>query len=99
MPMDDAIVSIFIDDMPAMVPAFTTVAAALALHGVLASRRSVTGEARAALCGMGVCQECSVSVDGHAHTLGCQTLCCDGIRIRIRVGIGIGTGTGTGMAA
>jgi hypothetical protein len=79
--MDDAMVSIFIDGTPLTVPAFTTVAAALALHDVRASRRSVTGEARAVLCGMGVCQECRVTIDGRAHTLGCQIACRDDIRI------------------
>jgi D-hydroxyproline dehydrogenase subunit gamma len=79
--MDDPLVAVFIDGERVMVPAFTTVAAALAARGELVSRRSVTGESRNVLCGMGVCQECRVTVDGRAHTLGCQTLCRDGVRI------------------
>ena len=74
-------VSVTIDGEPLSVPAFTTIAAALAMSGVRATRRSVTGEPRAALCGMGVCQECRVTVDGRAHVLGCQTLCRDGLSI------------------
>jgi predicted molibdopterin-dependent oxidoreductase YjgC len=60
------------------VEAGTTVAAALAIAGVSGSRLSVGGERRNALCGMGVCQECRVTIDGRAHALACQTLCRDG---------------------
>ena len=56
----------------------TTVAAALALAGVSATRTSVSGEPRAAVCGMGICQECRVQVDGRVR-VGCQTLCADGM--------------------
>lgn len=75
------LVRVMIDGQPLAVPAFTTVAAALAISGVGGTRRSVTGEPRVALCGMGVCQECRVTVDGRAHVLGCQTLCRDGLSI------------------
>jgi predicted molibdopterin-dependent oxidoreductase YjgC len=60
------------------VEAGTTVAAALLLAGLRATRTSVGAEPRAALCGMGVCQECRVTIDGRAHVLACQTLCCEG---------------------
>ena len=75
------LVRVMIDGHPLAVPAVTTVAAALAISGVGGTRRSVTGEPRAALCGMGVCQECRVTVDGRAQVLGCQTLCRDGLSI------------------
>ncbi len=55
-----------------------TVAAALAIAGARCSRTSVSGQPRAPLCGMGVCQECRVTVDGRAHVLACQTLCREG---------------------
>ncbi|HOZ63527.1 MAG TPA: (2Fe-2S)-binding protein [Burkholderiaceae bacterium] len=51
-----------------------TVVAALATNQVVWSRRSVTGEPRAALCGMGVCFECRVTIDGVHHLRACQTL-------------------------
>ncbi|AQH01222.1 ferredoxin [Burkholderia sp. KK1] len=75
------LVRVTIDGEALAVPAFTTVAAAVAMRGIGATRRSVTGEPRAALCGMGVCHECRVSVDGRAHVLGCQTVCRDGLSI------------------
>ncbi len=58
-----------------------SVAAALARSGLSTTRLSVTGEPRAPVCGMGICQECRVTIDGQAHKLACQTLCIDGMQI------------------
>jgi predicted molibdopterin-dependent oxidoreductase YjgC len=71
-------VRITIDGETTEMAAGTTVAAALAIAGVPATRTSVSGQPRAPLCGMGVCQECRVTIDGRAHALACQTLCRDG---------------------
>ncbi len=59
----------------------TTVAAAIALAGHASTRRSVTGMPRAPVCGMGVCQECRVNIDGREHQLACQTLCAPGMEV------------------
>lgn len=59
----------------------TTVAVAIYLAGETTFRRSVTGELRAPLCGMGICQECRVRVDGEPHVKSCQVLCDDGMEI------------------
>lgn len=67
-----------IDGRRVAVEAGTTVAAALVIAGASGTRTSVSGQPRAALCGMGVCQECRVTIDGRAHALACQTLCRDG---------------------
>ncbi|HEY4352441.1 MAG TPA: 2Fe-2S iron-sulfur cluster-binding protein [Paraburkholderia sp.] len=57
----------------------STVAAALVAHaGIAGTRTSISGMPRTALCGMGVCQECRVTIDGFPHALACQTLCRDG---------------------
>jgi predicted molibdopterin-dependent oxidoreductase YjgC len=61
----------------------TSVAAALALGGDGCTRTSVSGQRRAPLCGMGICQECRVSIDG-CRRLACQTLCRDGMRVETR---------------
>ncbi|OCR26371.1 (2Fe-2S)-binding protein [Pseudomonas syringae] len=58
----------------------TSVAAALDLIGDGCSRTSVSGQRRAPLCGMGICQECRVSIDGKRR-LACQTLCQDGMNV------------------
>ena len=50
-----------------------TLAAARARAGA-AFRTSVTGEARAPLCGMGICHECRITLDGDDHQLACMAL-------------------------
>ena len=62
------------------VPAQTSVAAAL-MNAGLAARKSIEGEARGPLCGMGICFECRVTVDGIAHERGCQLLVRDGMEV------------------
>ena len=49
--------------------------------GTTITRRSVTGMLRGPVCGMGVCQECRVMIDGRAHQLACQTLCASGMQV------------------
>lgn len=66
--------NIVIDGEPCDVPAGISVAAALALAGNGVTRSSVSGERRAPFCGMGVCQECRVTVNGR-RMLACQTEC------------------------
>jgi predicted molibdopterin-dependent oxidoreductase YjgC len=64
------------------VPEGAMVSAAVAIAGVEAFRRSVTGEPRGPLCGMGICFECRVTVDGRAHVRSCQVPCRPGMEIR-----------------
>ena len=58
------------------------VSAAVLSAGVTSFRRSVTGEPRGPLCGMGICFECRVTIDGEAHCRSCQTVCRDGMDVR-----------------
>ena len=58
------------------------VSAAILKTGVYAFRRSVCGEPRGPLCGMGICFECRVTIDGVRHCRSCQTLCRDGMDVR-----------------
>lgn len=64
------------------VPNGATVAAAVYAAGVTRFRRSVTGEPRGPLCGMGICFECRVTIDGRAHARSCQIICGDGMDVR-----------------
>lgn len=57
------------------VPEGVTVAVALSLTGHELNRRSVSGQPRGPLCGMGICFECRVTIDFIPDCLGCQTLC------------------------
>lgn len=75
-------VLVFVDGHAVRVAAGASVVAALVLAGQLCTRRSVSGEARFALCGMGQCQECRVSIDGTPHRLACQVRCHPGMSIR-----------------
>jgi D-hydroxyproline dehydrogenase subunit gamma len=63
------------------VPAGTTVAVAVLIAGQSSFRRSVSGQPRGPLCGMGICFECRVTVDGVRHVKSCQTLCKQGMQI------------------
>ena len=64
------------------VPAGITVAAAVARAGVTRFHTSIGGEARGPLCGMGICFECRVTVNGEPHCRSCQLLCEPGMDIR-----------------
>lgn len=50
-----------------------TIAAALTAHGIRVFRRTVAGSPRGLFCGMGVCQDCLVSVDGVPNQRACMT--------------------------
>ena len=75
-----------IDGRPCVVEAGTTVASALLAHGVTAFHRSVHGEPRAPLCGMGICYECRVTIDGVPHCRSCQILCRSGMEVQTGAG-------------
>ncbi|MGC1547557.1 MAG: 2Fe-2S iron-sulfur cluster-binding protein [Rhodanobacter sp.] len=65
------------------VVAGASVAAAMAQLGV-PFRRSVTGEWRAPLCGMGVCFECRVQIDGMALQRACMVPVREGMQVVTR---------------
>ena len=77
----DARVTIVADGRELLCAAGTSVAAALLDAGVLSFRRSVTGDARAPLCGMGICYECRVTVDGVPLRRACLMPVSDGLRV------------------
>lgn len=70
-----------IDGQDVDVPAGASVAAAIA-HVSLHFRRSVSDAPRAPLCGMGVCFECRVRIDGVAHVRSCMTTAREGMQVR-----------------
>jgi D-hydroxyproline dehydrogenase subunit gamma len=75
-------ISVSVDGKIVVVEKGTLIVAALVKEGLRGTRTSVSGQPRAALCGMGICQECRVTVDNRAHVLACQTMCRDGQIIR-----------------
>lgn len=75
------LITIRVNDEPVQVMAGITVAVALVQQGT-ACRISVTGEPRGPLCGMGICYECRVTINGVPAQLSCQTLCAHDMEIR-----------------
>jgi len=59
----------------------TTVAAAVLIAGHTEFRQSVSGEPRGPVCGMGICYECRVSIDGELHARSCQIVCRAGMQV------------------
>ena len=76
-------VTIQINGRPRQVARGTLLAVALAVAGHARFRRSATGEPRAPFCGMGVCFECGVTVNGRAHERSCQLACEAGMEVRL----------------
>jgi sarcosine oxidase subunit alpha len=74
-------VCIMINGHALAVPATASVAAAVAVGAPVCFRRSVRGEPRAPLCGMGVCFECRVRINGTPHVRACMTPVRDGMQV------------------
>ncbi|MEI2453589.1 (2Fe-2S)-binding protein [Lysobacter firmicutimachus] len=72
---------LWVNQVAVDVPAGANVAAAVARAGAH-FRRSCGGEPRAPLCGMGVCFECRVEIDGVAHRRACLVPAREGMRVR-----------------
>ena len=75
-------VTLVVNGVSVTMPAGSMVSAAILKSGTHGFRRSVTGELRGPLCGMGICFECRVMIDGEAHCRSCQTLCKNGMDVR-----------------
>lgn len=68
-----------IDNSEIEVEAGITVAAALMTTDPVAFRRSATGEPRYPVCGMGICFECRLTIDGVPHQRSCQIVVREGM--------------------
>lgn len=73
-------ISLTVNGKPVEVIEGASVAAAVAQAGAV-FRWSLTGEPRSALCGMGVCFECRVIIDGIAHQQACMLPVRAGMRV------------------
>ncbi|MCS3745002.1 MULTISPECIES: (2Fe-2S)-binding protein [unclassified Xanthomonas] len=76
-----AMVRLYVDAQPVDVPAGASVAAAVA-QATLQFRQSSSGQPRAPLCGMGVCFECRVRIDGVAQQRACLVDVHEGMQVR-----------------
>ena len=75
-------VTLSIDGQSITVPPETLLVVALAQAGKTLFCRSVSGQPRTPICGMGTCFECRVTIDGQPHQRSCQTLCREGMEVR-----------------
>jgi aerobic-type carbon monoxide dehydrogenase small subunit (CoxS/CutS family) len=66
---------------PVVAYAGETIAAALMVAGHRGLRQTPQGAPRGLYCGMGVCWECSVSVDGRPNIRACMTLVAPGMQV------------------
>lgn len=82
-----ATVTVSVDGAPRQAYLGETVAAALIASGESAIRLTRGGAARGLYCGMGVCFECLVVVDGVPNTRACMTWVRDGMEIRHMEGL------------
>jgi len=59
----------------------TSVAVAVLNAGILGMRASVSRDPRGPLCGVGICFECRVTIDGERHQRSCIVPCRDGMEV------------------
>jgi predicted molibdopterin-dependent oxidoreductase YjgC len=75
------LITLTIDNISINVDDDTTVAAAILNLGISAFRKSVGGESRGPLCGMGICFECRVTIDGVPHQRSCNKFVTEGMKV------------------
>ena len=80
-------VTIVLDGEPVEAFEGETVAAVLLGRGEIATRRTPGGEPRGIFCGMGVCFDCLMIVDGVPNTRACMTWVRDGLDVRFQDGL------------
>jgi predicted molibdopterin-dependent oxidoreductase YjgC len=79
-------VTFHVDGRPAQAYAGETVAAALMAEDVAELRTTAGGAPRGVFCGMGVCFDCLVVVDGVPNTRACMTWVAEGLDVRRQAG-------------
>jgi len=75
------LVHIRVDGRDLVVPADVSLAAALLNARIDAFRSSATGDSRGPVCGMGICFECRVRIDGVSHRRACTEPVRDGMEV------------------
>ncbi|MBO0910958.1 MAG: (2Fe-2S)-binding protein [Acidobacteria bacterium] len=75
-------ITVVVNGKAVAVPEGASALVAMMISGA-ACRRSVRGELRGPLCGMGICFECRARIDGVPHLRSCQILCRPGMEINI----------------
>lgn len=74
-------IALTINNQEVTVSEGSTIATAIFTSDAENFRRSISGEPRFPLCGMGICFECRVTIDGVTHQRSCQILAENGMII------------------
>lgn len=74
-------ISLFVNGQAVESSTEVSVASAVMQANAGATRQSIHGEPRGPLCGMGVCFDCRVTIDGAAHQRSCQRACEPGMQV------------------
>jgi len=75
------LITLTINGKKASVAEGITVAAAILNIGEAAFRTAVKGGTRGPLCGMGICFECRVKINGEPHRRSCMLLAKEGMEV------------------
>ncbi|MBM6596680.1 2Fe-2S iron-sulfur cluster-binding protein [Microvirga pudoricolor] len=75
------------DGMSIPIKAGQSLAAALTAAGQRTFRETSKGSSRGIFCGMGICQDCLVTVDGAPNQRACMTLAHDGMQVSTQVAL------------
>jgi predicted molibdopterin-dependent oxidoreductase YjgC len=82
-------ITIFLNDQPLTAYLGESVAAALMAEGQLAFRRTARRrDLRGLFCGMGICYDCLVVIDGEPGRRACMTEVREGMRVMLQHGWG-----------
>ena len=81
-------VALTLDGRPVTAYEGESVAALMLAEGITATRVTRGGEPRGVYCGMGVCFDCLVVVDGVPNTRACVTWVRDGMTVERQAGFG-----------
>lgn len=80
-------VTVLLDGRPVTAHLGETVATVLFAEGIVSTRTTTGGAPRGVFCGMGVCFDCLVVVDGVPNTRACMTWVREGMDIRRQDGL------------
>ena len=78
---DKDLIRFVLDGDEVFVTGGTTLATAILNLGNAVFRESINGQPRGPLCGMGICFECRVTIDGLKHQRSCTILAADGMEV------------------
>ena len=77
--------SFFFDGRPIAFRKGQSVAAALSEAGLRTLRQTAKGASRGMFCGMGVCQDCLITIDGVPNQRACMTLATSGQTLEAQI--------------